>query len=291
MGQLVAAAHAGHDVAVLLVLPLKAAFHLALGVKGLDDAQTADGLLDVAQHHAPLGLSLERNALQAFAHTAHHEPCHRQQHKHKQSQLPTQGNHHRQAGYDHDRILEHHVERGHDGVLHLGHITAHAGHHVALALVGEETDGQGHDLVVNLVADVAHHARANGNHTEGAQVGAPGLKSCHHNQRGSDTSQRRRLPVALDDALHIVVEVVGQHGVDLAAAHLHVTVGLGVEAEEHLQYGDDQRKREQRQKCRQQVEHDVQRQIFLIRRYKAPEQMPKSFHACKGSIKFLVLSL
>ena len=55
--QFVAAVHSHDDVAVMLILALKAVTHLALGIKRLDNAQAADGLLDVAQKHAPLVLA------------------------------------------------------------------------------------------------------------------------------------------------------------------------------------------------------------------------------------------
>lgn len=63
---------------------------------------------------------------------------------------------------------------------------------------------------------------------------------------------------------------------------------VGVQAEQHLQDGDDERKREQRQERGQQVEQDVQHDIFLVGRHKPLQQFPKTFHSRKGTIKFLV---
>ena len=45
----------------------------------------------------------------------------------------------------------------------------------------------------------------------------------------------------------------------------------------------------QRQERGQQVEHDVQHDIFLVRRYKPLQQLPKTFHGRKDNV-FLVNS-
>ncbi|CDE56501.1 unknown [Prevotella sp. CAG:873] len=52
----------------------------------------------------------------------------------------------------------------------------------------------------------------------------------------------------------------------------------GIDFEQHLQYRDNQRKREQRQQRRQHIEQNVQSQILLIRRNKAAQQRKKIFH-------------
>ena len=57
---------------------------------------------------------------------------------------------------DQDRVLEEHVERRHDAVLHFLHITAHAGNDISLALLAEETERETVYLLVNLVADVSY---------------------------------------------------------------------------------------------------------------------------------------
>ena len=55
------------------------------------------------------------------------------------------------------RILDDGWKRlDHHGGLHFLHVARHAGHDVALALVGEESDGKSHDLVVHFAAYVAH---------------------------------------------------------------------------------------------------------------------------------------
>ena len=275
--QLVAALHAARDVAVFLVLLREAALHLVLGIEGLDDAQSANGLLDVAQQRAPLVLPIERHAFQALAHGAHDEPGNGQQHKHKQGELPAHNHHHRQAHDNHDGILEHHVERRHDAVLHLGHIAAHARHHIALALVAEETDGQAHNPVVDLVAYVAHHAGANGNHIVGGQICAARLQGGHHHQRTGYHSERRGVAIALNDALHHIVEVVHNHILHRARAPCHKLIVLLVDAKQHLQNGNDERKREQREKCRQNVEQHIQHQVLLVGRHKSPQYREKSF--------------
>ena len=270
MGELVAAAHAPRQVAVFLVLAGKAVLHLLLGVERLDDAQSANGLLDVAHDGAQLVLLLERHALEVLAHTAHDQAGNRQQDEHKERQLPAHKEHHRQAHHYHDGVLEHHVERHHHRVLHLGNVAAHAGHHVALALTGEETYGQRHHLVVDHRPEVAHHARAQRYHEIGSHVGGAGLEARHHHQCSGDARQRHTPATAGYDALHIVVEVVDHHLVDARRAPRGVVVVSSVKPKEHLQDGDDKGKREEREQRGKDVEHDVQRQLLLIGWHKAP---------------------
>ena len=125
--------------------------------------------------------------------------------------------------------------------------------------------------MVNLVADVTHDAGADGYHVEEAQVAAAGLEAGHEYQGGGDGGQRGGLAVALDDALHAVVEVVAQHLAHVTAAQGHVAIDLGVEPEEHLQDGDDEGKREQGEERGQQVEQDVQRDVSFVGRHKPHE--------------------
>jgi hypothetical protein len=67
---------------------METVFYLILGIESLDDAQTSESLLDIAHQHAPLLLTLQRLALQTFAHLTHNHPGYRKQHKHKQRELP-----------------------------------------------------------------------------------------------------------------------------------------------------------------------------------------------------------
>ena len=186
VGQLVAAVHASRQVAVFFVLSPETVHHLLLGIEGLDDAQSADCLLYIRHNGAKLVLLFKRSALEILAHAAHDKAGNREQDEYKKRQLPAHKEHHRKAHHYHDGVLEHHVERHHHRVLYFGHVTAHACHHVALALAREETYGQRHHLVINHSTQVANHASAQRYHEEGGHIGGSGLQSGHHHQCGSD---------------------------------------------------------------------------------------------------------
>ena len=120
-----------------LVFAVETVFHLAFGVECLDYSQSSQSLFDVRHQESPLVLRVERLALQSLAYTTHYKAGKRQQNKDKHGQLPRQVNHHGQAADYHDRILEEHVERRHDGIFDFGHVTRHTGHDIAFAGFGE----------------------------------------------------------------------------------------------------------------------------------------------------------
>ena len=269
MSQLVAAHHACGDAGKLVVFGHKTAFGLALCIEGFDDAQTAERLFDIAQQHAPLCLTLERHSLQALAYLAHHKPCHRQQQEHKYGELPTHGYHRGKAHHYHDGIFEHHVERCHYAVFHLGDVATHTRHHVALALVGEEAHGQVHNLAIDGVAYVAHHAHAYGHHEERTQIGTAGLECGHYHEHHCQRCKCVTCSPAVDYHLRVVVEIVDCHIFYRCRSPRHKGIGGLFYLEEHLQDGYDERKRKQCEKCRKYVEEYVEAQIFLIWWYKS----------------------
>ena len=90
------------------------------------------------------------------------------------------------------------------------HVAAHAGDDVALALLAEEAQRERRDLLVELVADVAHHARADGNDGgRGQEVGSR-LEEGHEGQGRTDDEQHGRRTPGGDVDQRVVVNVVGQ---------------------------------------------------------------------------------
>ena len=154
-----------HDVVAIGRIDLvEPAVHLLFGTEGLDDAQSAQRLLDLAHRVAPQGLGLDALRLQLATHIAH-QPAHDgHDDEREERQLPGNEDEGRKIRDDEDRILEQHLERRHDGVLNLLHVATHTGNDVALALLREEAKWQCRNLLVELVADVTHHARADRNY-------------------------------------------------------------------------------------------------------------------------------
>ena len=65
-------------------------------------------------------------------------------------------------------------------------------------------------LAVNLVADVANHASADGNHREEGQVHRRYLQERSHHEEEAEDYQRRRTAVGLDQVADVPEEVVLQ---------------------------------------------------------------------------------
>ena len=163
VGHLLADVHLEDVVAIGVVDLGEARVHLVLRTEGLDDAQAAQRLLHLAHRVAPQGLRLDGLRLQLAAHHAHEPAEDGHEDDGEERQLPTDGQQGGEIDDDQDGILEEHVERGHDRGVDLLYVATHAGDDVALALLAEEAQRERRDLLVELVADVAHHARADGN--------------------------------------------------------------------------------------------------------------------------------
>ncbi len=181
-------------------------------------------------------LALERLAFQPLAYTAHYKADNGEQHEDKDCQLPRDGNHHGQAGDNHDRIFENHVERRHNRVLDFGHVAAHTCHDVALALDGKEADWQGGDFVVDIVADIAHDTRAHRYDEVGAEECRTGLEAGHDYQGYGEKGKGRDWSPQFYGLLHIVVEIVDHYVFKRCLPEVEIGVDRVVDFEKHLQY-------------------------------------------------------
>ena len=160
--------------------PVEAAGHAFLGIEGLDDAQAAEGLFDLRHGIAPERLGFQRAAFELFA-DGPHDPAHDgNEDDGEQGQLPADEEQGAEVEENQDRVFDENLDGAGDGILHLLHVTAHAGDDVALLLLGEKADGKAQDLVVNLHADILHHTGADGNHHGRRAEIAGGLEDGGH---------------------------------------------------------------------------------------------------------------
>ena len=127
---------------------VKTTVHLLLGTEGLDDTQATQCLLHLTHRVAPQTLSLGRVLLQLTTYQSHKPSHHRHDDQCEGGQLPRYKQHRREIGNDEDWVLEQHLERRHDGVLYLQHITTHACNDITFALFREESQWQRRDLLV-----------------------------------------------------------------------------------------------------------------------------------------------
>ena len=108
-------------------------------------------------------LCLDRLCFQFTAYPSH-EPSHDgHDNEGEKRQFPRDEDEGSEIADNEDRVLEEHLQRCHDGVLDLLHVTTHAGDDITFALLGEESEWQRSDLLVELVADIAHDASPDGN--------------------------------------------------------------------------------------------------------------------------------
>ena len=195
MSQRLAARHLIGKIIEHLILVVESIVHLVLGIERLDNPEAAQCLLYGGHKDTPLRLSLERSALQTLAHTPHDNAGKRQEDKYKESELPRYGDHHAETDDNHNRILEHHVERCHDRILDFRHVAAHSCHHIAFALHSEKAYRQPRYLVIDIVADIANYTRAHRNYEVGTQISRPGLQSGHYHQLPASRPGRSQLSV------------------------------------------------------------------------------------------------
>ena len=78
--------------------------------------------------------------------------------------MPTDCKHRSKANDDGNGLANEHIDTAGDGILDSTHVSRHTGNDVALALLGEETQGELQHFLVNLNTNVANHTRSKGNH-------------------------------------------------------------------------------------------------------------------------------
>ncbi len=138
----------------------KTVLDLSLGIESFDDAQASERFFYIAHDYAPLVLALQRFPFQLFTDAAHDRAGNWQQNQYKNRKLPADGNHHTETHENHDGILEEHVERRHYGVLHLGHVSAHACYDITLAFGSEKTYRKLDNLAIHGITYIPHYTHA-----------------------------------------------------------------------------------------------------------------------------------
>ncbi len=158
MSHLLADVHA-HDMVSILSVHLGESFvHLFLGTECLDDAQASQRFLHHAHGVAPKALSLSALCFELSSYESHEPSEAWHEEDGEEGELPTDDDEGGKVGDNQDRVLEEHVERRHDAVLHFLYITTHAGDDVAFALLAEETQREGGYLLIELVANITYDA-------------------------------------------------------------------------------------------------------------------------------------
>ena len=186
MGKTLTDVHSHDVIAISRVHRVEALVHLLLSTERLDDAQSAQRLLHLTHRVAPQRLCLDGLLLQLASHKPHEPAEQRNEDDCEQRELPRDDEQRDEIDDDENRILEQHVERRHDRIFYLLHITTHACNDIALTLLAEEAQRERSDFLIELIADVAHHTssyRDDGGRRE--EIGTR-LQRRHHRQHNAD---------------------------------------------------------------------------------------------------------
>ena len=224
MGGVLADDHRIHATAKLIVDEGEALQHLRLGDEGFDDAQAAQRLVQLRDDVTPLALHGRGLALQLAADDTHDPACHGSYDDDEDRQLPAGGEEGEEADEDGDGLPDKHVNGAGDGALNALNVSGHTGDDISFSLFGEETQRQLQHLLINLHADVAYDARAQGHHDGGGTEVPQRLESRHDNQCNAHEHQREecsvvghhllnpRIGVVDDDVLLEFKRLVGIYG-------------------------------------------------------------------------------
>ena len=169
---------------------------------------------------APECLDIERFPLQVLADDSHDPDHHRREYDCEGRELPADDHHRDEIDGDQDRILYEHLYRSRNRRLDFLHVSAHPGYDVALPFLGEETDRQGKDLVIDFFSDVLDNACPDRDHHSGGTEVACGLESGGENQEQAEDQKDAWLSVSSDGTFQTMVHcrishVLERHRPDL----------------------------------------------------------------------------
>ena len=232
--------HAHHGITVGVVDVGKALLHLTLGEEGLDDTESAQGLVELCQQGTPVVLCLLGFALE-LATDGSHGPCQcGHSYDDEEGELPAEEEEAREGDHDGDGVLDEHLQRVGERGFESAHVATHTRNDISLALLGEETQGQSHYLIIYLYAYVAYHACAQGDECSRRAKVTCRLQQCHHDEHHTRSDEHPQSTARLDEVVHVVVEVVLHHVGYIAIGPCHVFIGVVAHLEEDLQDGDEQ---------------------------------------------------
>ena len=199
--------------------------HLLLSTEGLDDAQSAQCFFHLTHGVAPESLRLDALCFQLSAHIAHKPTHNRYDDKGKQCELPGNKDKCRKIADNQNRILEKHLQTGHDAVFYLLHITAHTSNNVTFAFLREKAQRQRCNLLVELVTDISHHTGTNRNDGGCRQEISACLEECSTSEEQANQQQGGCLPIVSYQSVDVIIHIVQQHRLDITPVPCHHSGG------------------------------------------------------------------
>lgn len=284
VGQGLAHGHAVGGLAEFVGALVEALVHLLFSREGLDDAHAAEGFFQLGHGFAPFVLGVEALAFQLAA-DAPHDGAHEGQHDDgEEREFPADVDEHAEIADEEDGVFDEHFERAGHGGFDFVDVAAHAGDDVAFALVGEETQGESDDFVVDAGADVAHDAGAHRhNHGSRKEVGTR-LEEGGRNEEDADEQQGGRSAVVGHELLRVEIHVIDEKVLQAVARRIpgDEVVDGGVDLEEQVEHRDEGGEREHVEHGRQQVEEDGAEEVVLVWGDVTPHHFEKILHNQRG---------
>ena len=188
-------------------------------VKDLDNLLPLDHLLDVAVETAQGRLLLLEAGAAAAAHAFDHQEHQTQEHEGDEGQRPVQIHQHHHRAHEGQQVGHHAGEAVADHVGHGGHIVGEAAHQVA-GLVGVEIpQGQGLELVEQVLPQGGHRPLGDAYHDPGIGIGAPGGHQEHPAHGHQHPEQALEVPGhnVVQGGLEEVAAGHGTHGAEQQA--------------------------------------------------------------------------
>ncbi len=256
----------GTGVLTELVIDIDEALqHLLLGNESLDDAQSAQRLIELCQHTAPHALNNGRLALQFTAYRTHNpsgKGCHDDD---EDCQLPTYPQHGGETYDDGDGLSDEHVDTAGNTALHGTDVTRHTGNDITLSLLAEEAQRQLQHLLIHLDTDISYQACLQRYHDGRRGKVTEGLQTGHDNQCCTHVHQRHERAVVGNEFLHPGIAVVEDEVfVQRAPRPFLVFIDCCVNLEQDIQDGDEHDEREHIHPLCHEVEHYRPCQVFAI---------------------------
>ena len=212
--------------------------------------------------------------------------------EHHQHHLRTQEDEDAEVEQDQDRVLDEHLDGGGDGVLHLVHVAAHPGDDVALALLREEADGEGEDLVVDAVPDVLDDAGADGDHHGRGPEVAGGLEGREEDHHRTKQQERRHGAMGCGEIGNEPIGVVHEDILEFHALGSPGNEGVfdRVHLEKDVQQRDNDGKRKDVEDGGQHVQDHRPGQVALVRGGVLSHHLEKVVHAA-GAFRLLTYKI
>ena len=159
-GQVPTARQPRNGAGISIVLPPKTLTLPLLGVKTLDDAQSAQRLLYQRHNHSEPRLGFAGLLAQSLPDSSNDDAAEQQQNKHKSCERRRYPQHVSKASGNDNRLTYKRFHDAHDAPFHLLHIGGKSAHEVAFAFFGEKRERQVEHFTEHLLAQITDNSIA-----------------------------------------------------------------------------------------------------------------------------------